>query len=113
MISSDDYQIRSYELGEEQEIVELLSEIFVEWKARGDSAIDHWRWKYQDTPLGPQFVSVALKDDEIVGVSHDLQLYVKVGDDFLIPTLPEALTTNGVESGLVESSTTIASPAPN
>ena len=83
MISSDDYQIRSYELGEEQEIVELLSEVFVEWKARGDSAIDHWRWKYQDTPLGPQFVSVALKDDEIVGVSHDLQLYVKVGDDVI------------------------------
>lgn len=82
MSVSDEYQIRAYEQGEEQKIVDLLSEIFFEWKARGDGACNHWRWMYQDSPLGHLYVSVIVKDGNVVGVGHDLQIYVKIGKGF-------------------------------
>ncbi len=80
MDTIDDYQIRFYESGEEQEIVDLLSLVFTEWKVRGEQALDHWRWLYQDNPLGPCNVAVAVKGHEIAGVSHELHLYTKVGN---------------------------------
>jgi hypothetical protein len=79
---SDDYEIRSYALGEEQEIVDLISLVFTEWKARGDKALDHWRWKYLENPWGPCTIAVAVRDDQIVGVAHDIYCYVKVGDAY-------------------------------
>ena len=80
MDTSEDYNIRFYAPGEEQEIVDLLSLVFTEWKARGKNALDHWRWMYQDNPLGPCNVAIAVKDDKIVGVGHELHFYTKVGE---------------------------------
>ena len=79
MSTSDEYLIRDYEKGEEQEIVQLLKMVFKEWNARGETALDHWRWKYEDNPWGGK-CAVAVKENKIVAASHDLYLYIKVGD---------------------------------
>ncbi len=83
MDTSEEYNIRLYVSGEEEEIVDLLSMVFSEWRARGKNALAHWRWMYQDNPLGPCNVAVAVKDDEIVGVSHDLHFHAKVGNEIM------------------------------
>ena len=80
MDTKDGYCVRFYEPGEEHEIVAFLSLIFNEWKVRGDKALDHWKWMYQDNPIGPSNIAVALKDDKIVGTAHNLNVYTKVGN---------------------------------
>lgn len=75
-----DYEVRFYHPGEEEKIVDLLSLAFTEWKARKSSALDHWRWMYQDNPFGPCNVAVVIYNNQIVGVSHDLHFYTKIGN---------------------------------
>ena len=78
---SDSYEVRFAEDGEEKQIVDLLSSIFFEWKARGDKAIDHWYWMYKDNPIGPCNIVVSVYKDDVVGVAHDFHTYFKIGDD--------------------------------
>ena len=56
---------RGYEAGDEDAIIDLLNQSFPEWRAR-DNAMDHWVWKYLDTPLGA-LVNVALSEGKIIG----------------------------------------------
>jgi len=43
--------------------------------------LDHWRWKYRDNPLGIIMISLAVKDDEVIGCVHASPRNVKVRDE--------------------------------
>ena len=47
------YTIRLYNNGDEKNIIDLLRVIFPAWKAKN---IDHWMWKYINSPLESDIV---------------------------------------------------------
>ena len=53
-------EIRSYQPGDEEEIVELLELVFGGWPKLdlNCDSINHWRWKYVDYPSGNVIVNV-------------------------------------------------------
>jgi len=77
----DDIEIRPYESGDEDSIVDLLETVFKGWPSFDLSCtpLDHWRWKYLDNPLQKVVVCVAEKGDEIVGCTHNVPQRVKIG----------------------------------
>ncbi len=77
-------KIRSYQAGDEEEIVELLDLVFGGWPKLDLScdSINHWKWKYLDNPSENVIVNVAESGNRIVGVDHSIPLKVKLGNKF-------------------------------
>lgn len=73
--------LREYRPGDEAGIVEALQATFPGW-AKNKHALEFWRWKYLDSPLGA-YVAVSEAEDHIIACNHDLRLHVKVGDQTL------------------------------
>jgi hypothetical protein len=71
--------IRFYEPGDDEGILELLRKTFPKWAAFEDP-MGLWRWKYVDTPLN-SFIIVATADDKIVGCEHSIIFKIKIGSE--------------------------------
>jgi len=79
---TDGFEVRSYRPGDEKGITELLQLAFGVWPNfdLGCSAVEHWKWKYLDNPMGKSYVTVAVSSGEIIGVNHAHPLKLKIGE---------------------------------
>ncbi len=73
--------IRSYQSGDDENIVKLLKQTFPKWE-KFDDPLKLWRWKYIDTPLRT-LITVAVADNKIVGCSHTLIYKAKLGSEII------------------------------
>jgi hypothetical protein len=67
--------------GDEQEVIDLLTQVFGRWPAYEIccSKKRYWEWKYRDNPLNTEEIVVGKIDDEIVGCYHRMPIRVKIG----------------------------------
>ena len=75
-------KIREYQPGDEENIVELLEEVFGGWP-KADltcSKIEYWKWKYVETSSNISIISVATIGDEIIGVNSQNVIPLQIGD---------------------------------
>ena len=79
---TDEFLLRLYNPGDEEEIVQLLEIGFNGWPHfdLGCSPVDHWRWKYLDNPSRTNFIVLALIDGRIVGANQILPMRIKIVD---------------------------------
>lgn len=79
-LSSKDseYNIRLFESGDEEAIVELLKISYPDWRD-AESPLDYWKWKNIDNPYG-SIVVVADWEGKIVGIKHRIFLNIKVDE---------------------------------
>jgi GNAT superfamily N-acetyltransferase len=79
---------RGYEKDDEISLVELLDLVFDAgpWKDLDCSHLDHWRWRYEDNPLGEPIVSIAELDGKIIGCSHAMIRELKLGEKIYLHT---------------------------
>ena len=75
-------EVRTFQPGEEEKIVELLKLVFNEWPNFDllFSPLEHWRWKYQANPLGMRQIIVGVSDGIIIGCNHSLFSRIKMGN---------------------------------
>lgn len=95
-MQGEDYTIRPYREGDEDQIVDLLQLVFGEFpKFRINcSKRDHWKWKFKDIPTGLNPTLVAINPNgKIIGVSHSLIKWTKIGDQ-------EVLARKGAEAAV-------------
>lgn len=76
-------EIRLYQPGEEERIIEVLETVFDGWPAFAldCEATDHWRWRYADNRGDPTVVVVYEVDGEIVGCVHSSAVNVRIGGE--------------------------------
>jgi len=75
-------EVRPFQPGEEEAIVELLELVFDGWP-KFDllcSPLEHWRWKYQTNPLRMSQIAVGVSDHIMIGCNHSLLSRIKVGN---------------------------------
>jgi hypothetical protein len=75
-------EVRAFQPGEEEEIVELLKLVFDGWP-KFDllcSPLEHWRWKYQTNPLRISQIAVGVSNHMIIGCSHSIPSRIKIGN---------------------------------
>ena len=79
-------EFSSYKQGDEKHIVDFLELIFERWPNRDLDCkpIEHWNWKYLDNPLGLHNISLAWKENELVGCDHLSYNRVKLGEKTLL-----------------------------
>ena len=73
--------IRPYQPGDETPIVDLLRQAFNDWP-RLDlqcTPLEHWTWKFLDTPYKKSFISVGEHKEQIIACEHELLLKTKLG----------------------------------
>ncbi len=103
---SQEFHVRSYEPGDEEDIVELLRQSFPDW-ARMETPVDYWRWKYLDCP-GDSIIYVAVSEGRIVGSNHMILVNVNVGDRVFKGRYSDDVATHpnnrrlGIYKGLIE-----------
>jgi hypothetical protein len=61
--------------------------------ARKNVPLDHWQWKYLNTPLGTDVV-VAVSEGKIIGVTHNILLHLKLGPSVVLTHLGADSTTH-------------------
>lgn len=78
---SSDIIIRDYEKGDEEQIIELLDLVFNDWPKfdLNCSKLDHWIWKYFKNPLQKNLLTVAIKDNQIIGNRGGVFRRYKIG----------------------------------
>ncbi len=76
-----DFFLRPYRENDEERFIDLLIEAFDEWKLRGDTAFDYWRWLYLENPPHESIINVAVSDNEVIGVDHSSIVKVKLFDE--------------------------------
>ena len=76
----EEYEIRFFRRGDEDEILGLLRLAFDGWPHMdlNCSAIEHWRWKHEDNPSGKSIVSVGVSEGKIMGCSHTIPMRMKI-----------------------------------
>ena len=60
------WSIRPYQKGDEQGIVELFEEVFDKPMGITES-LKHWRWEFEQNPVGDKYIHLAVDDGDIVG----------------------------------------------
>jgi uncharacterized protein YfkK (UPF0435 family) len=81
-----DYISRSYQFGDEEQIVRLLKLVFKDWPKyhiKG-TAVDHWIWKFIDLPTKYNKIVVAEHDDMIIGLCSGISYKIKIGEKTFI-----------------------------
>lgn len=81
-------RVRSYKIGEEAEIIELLTLAFNGWP-RIDldyTPHEHWIWKFLDNPLKKSFITVCEHDKKIVACEHEFLIKIRIGKSKLLCT---------------------------
>lgn len=83
-----EYEVRPFQPGDEEGIVELLELVFDRWPNFDlvCSPLEHWRWKYQDNPFGMNQIVVGVSDHRIVGCLHSFSLRIKIGNKICLGT---------------------------
>ncbi len=86
---SIDYETRPYKSSDDEQIVELLQEVFRGWPRINInvSPLEHWRWKYDNKFLKDKLIAVAQKDDKIIGVLHAVPLKIKINEKIVSANL--------------------------
>jgi hypothetical protein len=82
----DEYLTRKYQTGDEEQIVDLLNEVFEGWP-KFDlkcSPLEHWRWKYQENYIKEKLIAVSEKDSKIIGVSHHAIQNIKILNEVVL-----------------------------
>jgi hypothetical protein len=74
-----DVDIRPYQPGDDEKIVQLLTKTFPKW-AKFNDPMKIWKWKYIETPQRSNIV-LAVIDEKIVGCLHSIFLAAKVGSE--------------------------------
>ena len=100
----DDFIVRTYQHGDEKEIVELLNMVFKGWPKLDLSCttLEYWKWKYLHNPIRKNFITVAVSEDKIIGCLHVIPLKIKLGDTgFLCSTAADFASLS--DSTLLES----------
>lgn len=85
----NNYVIRPYQQGDEEEIVELLELVFDGWP-RFDlncTPLDHWKWKYLDNPFRANHINVAVSDEKIIGCCHSIPKNIKIGNKVFLGSI--------------------------
>jgi len=80
------YQVRPFQRGEEEEIVDVIEHAFGTWPFYDIecSPLDHWKWKHLDNPIKDSLINVAVSNGKIVGCYHaDIQRLFLKGDTIL------------------------------
>jgi hypothetical protein len=107
---SEEYAVRPFRPGDEEEIVQLLQVGFNGWP-RFDlscSPIDHWRWKYEQNPVRNSIITVAVHNNRVVGVDHSLPLKLKMGERSIICNYAADATVHpdfrgrGISNGVID-----------
>jgi hypothetical protein len=82
------YEVRAFQPGDEEEIVKLLKLVFDGWPNFDliCSPLEHWRWKYQDNPLGMNRIAVGVSNNIMIGCDHSLPLRIKIGNRVYLST---------------------------
>ena len=75
---SKGYNIRLFQPGDEQGILNILQLAFNNW-AKRKAPLEYWRWRYYDTPI-KHLISLAVSDDIVVGVNHCSLMSIKMGN---------------------------------
>ena len=75
---SENIVYRSYSLGDEERIVDLLIRTFPNGWGKREDSLEFWRWKYLSSPWGSTII-VALNVNQVVGVVHEIKLRAKIG----------------------------------
>jgi GNAT superfamily N-acetyltransferase len=97
---------RLYKPGDENGILDLLKLSFSGW-TKIENVLDYWKWKYLETPIGTDIV-VAEDDGKIIGVSHNMELRLKLGSSIILTHFGADTTTHpdyrgkGVFGSIVE-----------
>ena len=80
-----EYEVSTYQPGDEGGIVQLLELVFEGWPHLDLDCppIDHWNWKFRDNPLKMSSITLAQSDDKIVGCHHTMPLRIKIGEEIL------------------------------
>lgn len=83
MSQVDDFSIRNYQNKDDGKVVSLLDHVFQGWpdKDLPCSNVEHWRWKYLDTPIDAQLMGIVESNGRVVGTNLGFYLNVKVGDN--------------------------------
>jgi hypothetical protein len=89
-----EFIVRPYKKEDAKEVVNLLELVFNGWPPFSISVSkeEHWKWKIEDTPTGITGVWIAESNDQIIGVTAYVYLYIKVFDEI-------QLTTRGADQG--------------
>ena len=80
------YQVRPFQRGEEEEIVDVIEQAFGTWPFYDIdcSPLDHWKWKHLDNPIKDSLINVAVSDGKIIGCYHaDIQHLFLNGETIL------------------------------
>jgi hypothetical protein len=72
-----DFDIRRFQEGDEEGIIQLLKLSFKEW-AETENPINYWRWKYLGIPLGTKVI-LALANGSVIGIGHEMYMNIKIG----------------------------------
>ena len=78
--------IRAYQPGDEQKLVDLLTETFNGWPRLDIQCdpVDYWRWMFVDNPNKIKVIALATSDDKIIGCAHDLVQRIKIGEGYYL-----------------------------
>jgi hypothetical protein len=89
---SNDIIIRSYRKNDEKKIVDLLINSFESWQKK-KAPLEYWKWIYLNSPNKP-YIQIAEAGNQIVSVSHDLNIQIKIGEEVLSCTFAGDTTTH-------------------
>lgn len=78
--------IRDYKDGDEVQIIDVLSKSFKKWPGIDISVskLDHWKWKFQDDPVGTSLIMVIEDSGKIVGCWHRIISKININNHELI-----------------------------
>lgn len=83
---AQDFIVRPYFPGDEEEIVKLLELVFTGWPHFDLACIplEHWRGKHQNNPFQTSFIAEALSIGRIIGANQSLPTRIKIGDGIIL-----------------------------
>ena len=83
---TEEFEVRPYRPGDEEEVVQLLELVFNGWPHMDlpCSPLEHWLWKHTDNPFKKSIVMVAEKDGRIIGANHTILLKIRIGNEVVI-----------------------------
>lgn len=77
-----EYEVRPYQPGDKEGIIELLQFVFDVWPPfdLNCTPLEHWEWKFIDNPLKIYSIIVSRNIGKIIGCLHCTSRIVKIGE---------------------------------
>jgi hypothetical protein len=78
---SQQVEYRWYQEGDEEQIIELLEDVFNGWPKFNlkCTKAEHWIWKFKDNPLKRNIVCLAEHNKRIIGFTGSINLQYRIG----------------------------------